>query len=138
MAGPDRRGELPAFRTVLENSYAAIVGGARLWRSLLRLVNHHYRVMRYIAVHWHHHCADEPIEMISEIDDDGWEQRKVEIYADGRRDYADESEQTGSTQLGLVPIPSLAEIASDPEFSAREISRDEFETVWKSARVSKG
>jgi len=90
--------------------------------------------MRYIAVQWHQNCPDDPVEMLSEIDDAGWEQRKVEIFADGRRDYADKSEQKGSTELGLSPIPSLAEIAADPQFTPREISREEFETSWKRAR----
>ena len=43
-------------------------------------------------------------------------------------------EQTGSTELGLSPIPSLAEIAADPQFSPREISREDFETSWTKAR----
>ena len=72
--------------------------------------------------------------MFSEIYDAGWEQRKVEIYADGRLDYAGEGKQTGSTQLGLSPIPSLAEIAEDPQFTPRKISREEFETSWQRAR----
>jgi hypothetical protein len=72
--------------------------------------------------------------MFSEIDVAGWEQRKVEVYADGRHDYADKNEQTGSTELGLSPIPSLAEITADPLFTPREISREEFETSWKRAR----
>ena len=90
--------------------------------------------MRYIAVQWHQNCPDDPVEMLSEIDDAGWEQRKVEVFADGSRDYADKSEQTGSTELGLSPIPSIADISADPQFTPREISREEFETSWKRAR----
>jgi hypothetical protein len=90
--------------------------------------------MRYIAVQWHQNCPDDPIEMFSEIDEAGWEQRKVEVYADGRHDYADKNAQTGSTELGLSPIPSLAEIAADSQFTPREISREEFDTLWKRAR----
>jgi hypothetical protein len=90
--------------------------------------------MRYIAVQWHQNCPDYPVELLSEIDDAGWEQRKVEIYADGRRNYADKSEHTGSTKLGLSPIPSVAEIAADPQFTPSEISREEFEVSWKRAR----
>ncbi|MGH3977321.1 MAG: DUF6881 domain-containing protein, partial [Pseudonocardiaceae bacterium] len=33
--------------------------------------------------------------------------------------------------LGEVPTPSIDEIDSDPQFSAAEIDRDEFERVWK-------
>ena len=91
-------------------------------------------VMRYIAVHWHQSSPDYPIELYSEIDDAGWEQRKVEVFADGRRSFADKQAQNGSTELGLAPVPPLAEIAADPQFKPREISRDEFEDLWKSAR----
>ncbi len=89
--------------------------------------------MRYLAVQWHQNCPDDPIAILSEIDDDGWEQRKVEIYADGRTDYANKIEQTRTTELGLSPIPSLAEIEADPQFGPRDISREEFETSWKRA-----
>ena len=89
--------------------------------------------MRYIAVQWHQKNPDYPITLYSEIDDAGWEQRKVEVFADGRRDYADKSQQTGSTQLGLAVIPSLTEIAADPQFSPREIQREEFEMLWQTA-----
>jgi hypothetical protein len=92
--------------------------------------------MRYIAVQWHHHCPEDPIELLSEIDDAGWEQRKIEVYADGRRDFADQREHTGATDLSLSPIPSLEEIAADPQFNPREISREEFEMSWKGAKGS--
>ena len=90
--------------------------------------------MRYIAVHWHQSSPDYPIELYSEIDDAGWEQRKVEVFADGRRDFADKQAQSGSTELGLAPVPPLAEIAADPQFKPREILRDEFEDLWKRVR----
>jgi hypothetical protein len=37
-----------------------------------------------------------------------------------------------------LPLPTLAEISSDPQFEPREISRDEFETLWreKTTKVS--
>lgn len=91
--------------------------------------------MRYIAVLWHHDSADYPIELLSELDDAGWEQRKVEVFADGRLDYAGQGEQTGKTRLGEMPVPPIADIAADPQFSPREISRDEFEVSWRKARV---
>jgi hypothetical protein len=37
--------------------------------------------------------------------------------------------------LGIVPVPSLAEIAADSEFEPQEISQSEFEDRW-SARQS--
>jgi hypothetical protein len=91
--------------------------------------------MRYIHVSWLHDDLDEPSELYSELDEESFEVRKVEVYRDGRVGFADSSESTGSTRLGLVPVPSLGEIADDPEFRPEEISRAEFEQMWDSARA---
>ena len=89
---------------------------------------------RYIAVHWHHSSPKYPVELFSELDDASWERRKVELYADGHSDYADASESTGTTALGLAPVPPLDEIAADAQFTPREITRDEFEAVWQNRK----
>jgi hypothetical protein len=86
--------------------------------------------MTYIKVDWIHSNADDPVLLYSELDEGRWEKRKVEIFADGRRCYANSTESTGSTRLGEEPIPPLAEIASDQEFMPMEISKQEFEEVW--------
>lgn len=87
--------------------------------------------MRYIAVQWNQTNPEYPVWLYSEIDDAGWEQRKVEVYADGTHDFAGEGRHTGSTELGLDVVPPTAEIATNPEFSPREISREEFEVLWR-------
>ena len=71
--------------------------------------------------------------LYSELDDDRWEVRKVEVYRDGRCDHANSIESTGSTRLGEIPVPPLAEIAAAAEFEAEEISEDEFKDVWAKA-----
>jgi hypothetical protein len=81
--------------------------------------------MRYIAVQWHHDHPDEPVELLSELDESGWEVRKVEIYADGRQGFVDRNEHQGVTRLSELPIAPLDEIAADPQFSPREISRED-------------
>jgi len=86
--------------------------------------------MKYICVKWNHSFPDEPIWLYSELDDDRWEVRKVEVYGDSRQGYASETEYYGSTGLGEVPVPPLTEIASDPEFEPAEITKEEFEEVW--------
>jgi hypothetical protein len=86
--------------------------------------------MRYIRVKWIHTLPDEPTLLYSEVDDGGWERRKVEIYPDGTAGYAGPGESFGSTLLGEVPFPPLDEIAADPQFEPCEISRGEFEQVW--------
>lgn len=89
--------------------------------------------MRYLKVKWIHTAPSEPVEIYSEIDDEDWEVRKVEVYATGMMDRADAVQATGSTMLSEAPHPSLAEIASDPQFLPEEISRSAFEEVWAAA-----
>ena len=68
--------------------------------------------------------------MISELDANRWETRKVEIFADGSKGYARRGEEAGGTALGQLPVPPLQEIASDPQFLPEEITKDEFEAIW--------
>jgi hypothetical protein len=89
--------------------------------------------MRYIKVLWRHSHPDEPVTLFSELDEESWETRKVEIYRNGRADYADSQHAVGSTMLGLEPVPPLSEIAKDPQFEPLEISHSEFEEIWKAA-----
>jgi hypothetical protein len=86
--------------------------------------------MHYMRCEWIHAFPNEPVLMYSELDDDRWEIRKVEIFADGTTGYASESEERGGSGLGTVQVPSLEEIAKEPEFRPSVISKDEFERVW--------
>lgn len=87
---------------------------------------------RYQKVLWHHDHLDEPVVVYSVIDA-GFEVRKVEVYRDGRHDYADRSRSTGTTMLGETVMPTVDEINEDPEFSAAAITAEEFEQVWRRA-----
>jgi hypothetical protein len=87
---------------------------------------------RYQKVFWHHDFPDEPVVLYGEIDA-GCEIRKVEVYRDGRQDYADSSRSTGTTLLSETLIPGVDEINEDPEFSAAAITAEEFEQVWRRA-----
>jgi hypothetical protein len=89
--------------------------------------------MRYLRVLWHHDFPDDPVELYSECDDNGWELRKVDVFADGTMTFASEQESTGTTALGEVPVPPLAEIGLNPEFEPMAISKEEFEKVWEKA-----
>jgi len=86
--------------------------------------------MKYLKVKWQHQHFDEPIEIYSEINQDHWEIRKVELFYDGKTSYASPFYHTGSTWLAEAPIPDLAEINTDLEFEGEWISRYEFERVW--------
>lgn len=90
--------------------------------------------MNYIKVKWVHEEKDDPILLYSEIDAERWGKRKVEVFYDDRCGYASASESSGSTRLGKDPVPSLAEITSDPEFEPSEITKEEFEEVWMKCR----
>ena len=66
----------------------------------------------------------------------GLEVRKVEVYRDGRHEYADRSRSTGTTMLGEKLMPEVKDIDQDPEFSATAITEGEFEAVWRRAAES--
>lgn len=76
--------------------------------------------------------------MYSELDQFSCELRKVEVYADGRMGFADAGHETGETRLSEEPLPSLGDIARDPQFEPAEISAAEFEAIWRKALVKKG
>jgi len=68
--------------------------------------------------------------MVSELNERREEIRKIEYFKDGRVGIASKSEESGSTRLGLDSVPSVAEINSDPQFSAEEITEAEFCSQW--------
>jgi hypothetical protein len=86
--------------------------------------------MKYIRVRWTHNYKDQPIWLISELDEEMWETRKVEIFHDGSKGYADQDEATGSTGLGEEAFPPFSQIAQQPGFELEEISKVEFEAQW--------
>jgi hypothetical protein len=87
---------------------------------------------RYMKVHWIHDFADEPTLIYSEIDQ-GIETRKVESFPDGHLDFASVDASSGSTILAEGLLPTVEDLASDPEFEPEAISREEFEVVWTRA-----
>jgi hypothetical protein len=92
--------------------------------------------MWYVKVIWRHDFADEPVMLYSEIGDDGYEARKVEVFRDGRATFAGDSGSTGSTRLAEAPFPALEEIAAQEEFVPEAIDADEFERIWSNAQNS--
>ena len=87
--------------------------------------------MTYIKVRWRHSDPTEPAILYSELDENRWEVRKVEVYADGSCGSAGEGEQCGGTMLGSVAIPQLEQIVADRQFELLETSKSEFDAVWK-------
>ncbi|WP_181138938.1 DUF6881 domain-containing protein [Streptomyces sp. Ru72] len=47
-------------------------------------------IVWYLKVIWHHDFPDEPVGILSEVGEDRYEVRKVEVFRGGRLDWADE------------------------------------------------
>jgi len=87
-------------------------------------------MVRYQKAVWRHEFPDEPVLLYSEVADFGIETRKIEVFRDGRSQYADGTSSTGDTRLSETPIPSVEEIQDQGEFSLSVISRSEFNELW--------
>lgn len=87
--------------------------------------------MEWIDVLWRHDFPDEPVRLVSELDEGRDEIRKLEFFRDGRVGVASAAMSCLDTRLGEAPLPSLQEINADPEFVAVSISRDAFEALWE-------
>jgi hypothetical protein len=85
----------------------------------------------YLRVRWLHEFSDEPVELWSELDGERFETRKLEIFRDGVVGYASAVEAVGGTQLGMVAVPTLNEIAADLQFEPEEVSQEAFERRWE-------
>lgn len=90
--------------------------------------------MIYLKVHWDHDSEIRPVAFYCEMEDDRVEVRKVELFADGSFGYANEKRSSGKTTLGALPMLTVAELAASPNCEAHEITRDEFEEIWRLAR----
>jgi hypothetical protein len=90
--------------------------------------------MRYLYIKWTHKDRASPVDIYCEIGDDSYEIRKVEVFKDGRKGYADSSGEYGGTTLGSMPVPSLKEIAAQPEFEPKEIPAEQFHDIWMKRR----
>ncbi|TDT33253.1 DUF6881 domain-containing protein [Naumannella halotolerans] len=90
----------------------------------------------YIRVRWIHEYEELPVELYSELDSQGWELRKVEVFAGGRSQAADAYGGAGDTRLGGEPVLPIDEIALDPQFKPEFVDRREFEDAWRCARRS--
>lgn len=87
----------------------------------------------FIKALWHHDNQEYPIELYSELGEDGFEVRKVEVYANGTYGFAHSQSHSPNTHLGEKPVPSVAEINKDSQFHAIEIAQSEFDVIWVKA-----
>jgi hypothetical protein len=86
--------------------------------------------MEFIDVNWRHNSEEDPVRLVSELDSDRYETRKLEFFSDGRVGFASARASSSNTQLSMAPIPSVQEINSDPQFHASRIEKQEFEALW--------
>lgn len=93
----------------------------------------------FLKVVWHHNYPDEPVWLYSELDGERYEVRKVEVYRDDRRGFADQGRSVGGSMLGEIPAPAICEFGDEPEeFEASEISQQDFESQWSAAVSAHG
>jgi hypothetical protein len=86
--------------------------------------------MTYLRVGWKHSHTEEPVILYSELDDNRFEVRKVEVFRNGRHGYASADGASSGTMLGVIAVPDPSEIANDPQFEPVEITREELEAAW--------
>lgn len=86
--------------------------------------------MEFIDVAWRHNSGEDPVRLVSELDSGRHETRKLEFFPDGRVGFASSVASSNNTILGIVPVPSIDEINSDPQFHASSIGKQEFEALW--------
>ena len=89
--------------------------------------------MAYLKVRWIHENPNDPVLLMSELDADRYEVRKVEAFADGRLGFASADHSSDETVLGEKPVPPASDIATDPQFIVEEFGAEEFERAWLAA-----
>jgi hypothetical protein len=93
--------------------------------------------MKYISCSWLHKNTEYPIMLLSELDNENYETRKIELYLDGKYGYADKTRSFNGTELGEKPVPEVREINLSTEFHCIYISYDIFDEYWtKYAAIS--
>ncbi len=87
--------------------------------------------MKYIKLEWFHDIETEPNIIYSEINNQQYEVRKVEVYKGGVFIKCSEEMVDSQIELADVPFPlNLDEINEDKQFLAKYISKEDFEKIW--------
>jgi hypothetical protein len=96
--------------------------------------------MRYLRVDWTHDQGDLegskfPTKILTELDAEGWELRKVEFYITSPAAYGSEKDFR-AWQSFLADHPYLpTDTVDGPGFRVREIPKTEFDAVWLRVRL---
>ena len=86
--------------------------------------------MEFIDVEWRHDSKEDPVRLVSELDAQRYETRKLEFFSNGAVGFASASASSGDTALGVVPVPPISKINADPQFCGATISAVQFEALW--------
>jgi len=76
---------------------------------------------------------DELVEWYDELDALRWSIRCVRKFRDGSFKAYSYSSPDWRCEMPDQPLPPLEEINENPDFVAREISKEEFEVAWERA-----
>jgi hypothetical protein len=89
--------------------------------------------MKYYRINWKHNNNNEyPHIYYLEVDDEGYESKKMEIYEDGRLYYAYDEVEEG-TFLSGEPIIDISLFNSNEDneiLKGDEIEKEEFYNFW--------
>ena len=92
--------------------------------------------MTYIKLAWSHESSRFPIEILSELDHERYEVRKIERFRDGRIHIVGPEGAASEDDLAEHPMPSEEVISRQPRLRSLPTSREEFEHIWQSAAIS--
>ncbi|GKU76172.1 DUF6881 domain-containing protein [Paenibacillus sp. L3-i20] len=87
--------------------------------------------MRYW--YWKHHDDGNilPRRNYVEMDEYGYEIRKVVYYRNNEIEFADEAHESERTWLGVRPLPGLSVFSEMIETAVTVITKEQFEKVWE-------
>lgn len=80
---------------------------------------------------WLHNHAEEPIRLVSEIDPENYEVRKLNFFSNGSTGFASSTLSHLGVELGSAPVPSISEINEMEEFEGKEIAQSDFDALWE-------
>lgn len=87
----------------------------------------------YIHAIWHNAADDEPVAYLDELDADRCSIRCIRKFVNGTTRAFSHDTPNWRDVMPEAAFPQIAEINADPQFTAREISREEFEIAWQQA-----
>jgi len=76
---------------------------------------------------------DEVVDWYDELDSERWSIRCVRRFRDGSLKAYSYASPDWRHEMPEMPLPPLEEINDNPDFSAKEITKAEFEAVWEKA-----